>query len=161
MSRIGKLPIPVPAGVDVKIDGRSVTVKGPKGSLDLKLHDGISAASDAGQITLESEEARAEELSPFYGLDRALLNNCVTGVTKGFERKLEIHGTGYSAKMAGDKLELQIGFAHPVLLPIPKGVTVEVPAPDKITVTGIDKQQVGEMAAVIRRQRVGSLCVWS
>ena len=153
MSRIGKQPVPVPGGVEVKADGRKLTVKGPKGTLELGLHDGIDAAIEAGSVQLSCDEARAEELSPFYGLDRALLNNCVIGVSKGFEKKLEIHGTGYQAKLSGDKVELQIGFAHPVFVPIPKGLTVDVPSPDKITITGIDKQQVGELAATIRKVR--------
>ncbi len=153
MSRIGKLPISVPAGVDVKVDGRDVTVKGPKGTLPLHLHEGISASVEAGSLTLSCDEARAAELSPFYGLDRALLNNIVIGVTQGFQKKLEVHGTGYQAKLAGNQVELQIGFSHPVLIPVPKGITVEVPSPDKITISGIDKQAVGELAAVIRRVR--------
>lgn len=153
MSRIGKTPIPVPAGVDVGIDGRSVRVKGPKGSLRLELHPGIEAKLEDGEIRLTPAAGREAVLSPLHGLDRALLNNCVVGVSQGFQKKLEIHGTGYSAKLAGNKLELQIGYSHPVRIEVPSDVTVEVPQPDRITVSGIDKQRVGEVAAVIRRVR--------
>ena len=151
MSRIGKTPVPIPAGVDVKLDGDRFTVKGPKGTLELQLHAGISAEVGDKFVTLSAGES--EELRAFHGLDRALLNNCVVGVSQGFTKKLEIVGTGYAAKLVGDKVELQIGFSHPVLIPIPKGLTVEVPQPTQIIITGVDKQMVGELAAVIRKVR--------
>jgi len=153
MSRIGKVPIAIPAGVDVKVDGRKVSVKGPKGTLSLQLHDGIQVDVAGGRLVVKAEAGREKALSAFHGLNRALLNNFVAGVTAGFTRKLEIHGTGYQAKLVGKHVELVIGFSHPVKVPIPAGVTVEVPTPDKITVSGIDRQQVGELAAVIRRVR--------
>jgi len=143
--------VPVPAGVEVKLDGDRVTVKGPKGQLELQLHDGISAEVGEKAVTVSAEEGR--DLGAVHGLDRSLLNNCVIGVSQGFTKKLEIVGTGYAAKLAGDKVELQIGYSHPVLIPIPNGLTVEVPQPTQITVTGIDKQAVGELAAVIRKVR--------
>ncbi|MCB9892459.1 MAG: 50S ribosomal protein L6 [Planctomycetes bacterium] len=153
MSRIGKQPIDLPAGVDVKVDGRKVTVKGPKGSLDMTLNAGIRAEVEDKRLQVMPEEGRETELSPFHGLNRALLQNMVVGVTQGYTKQLEIHGTGYQAKMSGNKIELQIGFAHPVFIQVPGHLNVELPTPEKITITGIDKQAVGELAAVIRRVR--------
>ena len=158
MSRIGKQPVPVPAGVDVKIDGRKLTVKGPKGSLNLTLNEGIRAELDqsgsaGSELKLSPAQGREKELSAYYGLNRALLQNMVIGVTQGYVKNLEIHGTGYQAKLTGKRVELQIGFAHPVFIDIPQGLDVVLPSPEKITISGIDKQAVGELAAVIRRVR--------
>ena len=153
MSRIGKQPVEIPAGVDLKIDGRNVSVKGPKGTLQMSLNVGIEAVVDGPAVTLTPTAGREKELSPFHGLNRALLQNMVIGVTKGYQKMLEIHGTGYQAKLSGKQVELQIGFAHAVFVPIPAGVDVEIPTPEKITISGIDKQAVGELAAVIRRVR--------
>ncbi|MAE76738.1 MAG: 50S ribosomal protein L6 [Planctomycetes bacterium] len=153
MSRIGKTPVSVPVGVDIKVDGAAVTVKGPKGTLALTLHAGITVAQEGNSLELSVPGDRRDDLSAFWGLDRALLANCVTGVSKGFEKKLEIHGTGYSAKLVGDQIELTVGFSHVVNIPIPSDLTIELPQPDRINITGIDKQKVGELAAVIRRVR--------
>lgn len=153
MSRIGKQPVEIPAGVDVKVDGRKVSVKGPKGTLQMSLNAGISAVVDGSAVQVSPAEGREKELSAFHGLNRALLQNMVVGVTKGYQKMLEVHGTGYQAKLSGKQVELQIGFAHPVFVPIPAGVDVEIPTPEKITISGIDKQAVGELAAVIRRVR--------
>ena len=153
MSRIGKQPVKIPAGVDLKIDNHDVRIKGPLGELFLRLHDGISADTDKviGQVVLSVEQDRAAELSAFYGLDRALLQDCVIGVHVGYKKELEIQGTGYQAKLVGESLELQIGFCHPVLVPIPGDLEVEVPQPTQILISGIDKQRVGQLAAVIRK----------
>ncbi|HMQ22659.1 MAG TPA: 50S ribosomal protein L6 [Planctomycetota bacterium] len=153
MSRIGKQPIDLPSGVDVQVDGRKVSMKGPKGTLELELNKGLRAEVDGKRLQVLPQEGREVELSPLHGLNRALLQNMVVGVTKGYSKQLEIHGTGYQAKLSGKQVELQIGFAHPVFIPIPSNLSVEVPTPEKITISGIDKQAVGELAAVIRRVR--------
>ncbi len=153
MSRIGKQPVVIPSGVDVKQDGQQITVKGPKGQLALTLHAGISAAVEEKLVSLSIPEGQEKELSPFYGLDRALLQNNVIGVTEGYKKELEIVGTGYLAKLAGKKVELSIGFSHPVFIDIPSDLEVEIPKPTEISITGIDKQKVGHLAAVIRKVR--------
>jgi len=145
--------VSVPSGVDVKIEGCQVTAKGPKGESKLTLHAGIEANFDDNRISIQAAVGKEKELSAFHGLDRALVQNLIVGVSSGFTKKLEIQGTGYQAKLSGNKVELQMGFAHPVFVEIPKGVTVEVPDPTKITVTGIDRQQVGQVAADIRKVR--------
>ncbi|PIE23411.1 MAG: 50S ribosomal protein L6 [Planctomycetota bacterium] len=153
MSRLGKIPVSVPKGVEVKIDGQQVGAKGPKGELALRLHAGISARLEDGLISLTPAEGREKQLSPFHGLDRALVQNLVTGVSAGFEKTLEIEGTGYQAKLNGNKIELQIGFANLRVVPIPKELDVEVPSPTRIIVRGIDRQKVGHFAAVVRKVR--------
>lgn len=153
MSRIGKIPVTIPSGVSVKQDGQKLTVKGPKGELPLTLHPGISASVEEKAVVLSVPEDREKELSPFYGLDRSLLQNVVIGVTEGYKKELEIVGTGYLAKLSGKKVELSIGFSHPVFVEVPSDITVEVPKPTEITITGIDKQKVGHLAAVIRKVR--------
>ena len=153
MSRIGKMPIPVPAGVDVKIDGRSVTMKGPKGELKRTFHDLVKVERSDGTLTVgrvdDSQQARA-----LHGLSRSLLSNMVTGVTAGYVKDLEISGTGYRAQVAGKKLNLSLGFSHPVEIDPPKGITFTAETPQKLKVSGIDKQLVGEVAANIRGLRV-------
>jgi large subunit ribosomal protein L6 len=139
--------------VSVTIDGSELTVKGPKGTVRYRLHGGIEATLADGLLRLQPEAGREAELSPLHGLDRALLNNVVIGVTKGFVRRLEIHGTGYVAKVAGQNLELQIGLSHPVQIAIPPDLKVEVPQPDRVMISGTDKQRVGEFAATVRRVR--------
>ena len=153
MSRIGKQPVAIPSGVDVKQDGQNITVKGPKGQLALTLHAGISATVEEKRICLSITEGQEKELSPFYGLDRALLQNNVIGVTEGYKKELEIVGTGYLAKLSGKKVELSIGFSHPVFIEIPADLTVEIAKPTEIAISGIDKQKVGHLAAVIRKVR--------
>ena len=143
MSRIGKQPVKIPAGVTVTLSAQDVSIKGPQGELSLSLHQGISAEEKDGQIVLSTEQKRAAELSAFYGLDRALLQNCVIGVHVGYKKELEIKGTGYQAKLVGDNIELQIGFCHPVLVKIPSDLKIEVPKPTQVVISGIDKQRVG------------------
>lgn len=152
MSRIGKKPVPVPSGVDVKIDGNTVRVKGPKGELSRDLHPDISVQLADGhlEVTRPSDEQFHRAL---HGLSRTLVANMVEGVTKGFEKSLEINGVGYRATKQGNKLVLQVGYSHPVEIDPPKGIDIEVPAPTKITVKGIDKETVGAMAAKIRGVR--------
>ncbi len=153
MSRIGKAPITLPAGVDVSIDGSAVTVTGPKGSLTHVVPDGISVTQEDGVLTVAraSDERSARAL---HGLSRSLVNNMVIGVSEGFRKNLEIIGVGYrAASKAPDKIELALGFSHPVEVQAPDGITFEVPEPTKISVVGIDKQAVGQVAAVIRAYR--------
>jgi large subunit ribosomal protein L6 len=152
VSRIGKQPIPVPSGVDVKIDGTTVTVKGPKGELTQTFTDILGIVLEDGVLTVtrpdESRTARS-----LHGLTRTLLANMVTGVSEGYAKNLEIVGVGYRAAMKGSDLELQLGFSHPVVVVAEPGITFEVPQPTRITVRGIDKQRVGQVAADIRKWR--------
>jgi len=152
VSRIGKQPIPVPSGVEVKIDGSTVTVKGPKGELTQTLTDVLSIELEDGvlAVTRPDESRTARSL---HGLTRTLLSNMVTGVSEGYSKNLEIVGVGYRAAMKGKDIELQLGFSHPVVVVAEPGITFEVPAPTKITVSGIDKQRVGQVAADIRKWR--------
>lgn len=152
MSRIGKVPVPVPAGVDVSIDGAVVTVKGPKGTLTHTIPAPISVAQGEGTlvVTRPDDERLSRSL---HGLTRTLLANLVTGVTEGYTKKLEIVGTGYRVVAKGSDLEFALGFSHPVVVPAPDGITFTVESPTKFSVSGIDKQQVGEIAANIRKIR--------
>jgi len=152
MSRIGKKPIEVPNGVAVTLDGQNVTVKGPKGQLAWTVADDIEVAQADGAVTLtpRSDTPRARAM---WGLSRSLLGNMVEGVTKGFERNLELVGVGYRATMKGKALSLQLGYSHDVDLPAPEGITFAVGKPTEVKITGIDKQAVGEMAARIRKIR--------
>ncbi len=153
MSRIGSSPIKVPAGVEVKIAGPDVSVKGSKGELAVVLPDGISASVDDGVISVQ-RESDDSSLRALHGLNRSLINNMVQGVSEGFRKELEIHGVGYRAQLKGkDKLNMALGFSHPVSVTAPNGVTFEVPEPTKISVIGIDKQAVGQVAAEIRSLR--------
>jgi large subunit ribosomal protein L6 len=153
MSRIGRLPIPVPSGVDVDITDRVVTVKGPKGTLTHTLAEPIlieKGDDGALHVTRPDDEKRSKER---HGLSRTLVANMVTGVTDGFSKTLEIVGTGYRVQAKGSDLEFALGFSHPVNIPAPEGITFEVQAPTRFVVRGIDKQQVGEVAANIRKLR--------
>jgi large subunit ribosomal protein L6 len=153
MSRIGKLPISVPSGVDVSIDGRTVTVKGPKGTLSHTVIEPITVErGDDGVIELKrpDDERRSKAM---HGLSRTLVNNLVVGVTAGYEKKLEIHGVGYRVALKGSTLEFALGFSHPVAIPAPEGITFAVETPTRFSVSGIDKQLVGETAANIRKLR--------
>jgi large subunit ribosomal protein L6 len=153
MSRIGKHPVPVPSGVTVDIEGRQVTVQGPKGSLSLEVAEPISVArNDAGEIevTRPDDERRSKSL---HGLSRTLIANMVTGVTEGYSKTLEISGTGYRVVPKGQGLEFSLGFSHPVQVDAPEGITFTVEGPTKFTVSGTDKQLVGEVAANIRKLR--------
>lgn len=152
MSRIGKAPIDLPSGVDAKVDGSQVEVSGPRGSLDLTVDDKISASVDDGVLSVSrSDEER--ETRALHGLTRALLNNMVVGVSEGYRKELQAVGVGYRAALQGKQLTLQVGFSHPVQLEAPAGIEFDVPEPTKIIVTGIDKQQVGQVAANIRAVR--------
>lgn len=153
MSRIGRMPITVPAGVDVKIDGREVEVKGPKGTLQRTIAEPITIKQDAGQLVVErpDDERRSKAL---HGLTRTLVANMVTGVKDGYERKLEIVGVGYRVVLKSPtQLEFALGFSHPVLVDAPSGITFAVETPTRFSVQGIDKQVVGEVAANIRKIR--------
>nr|MDD6335539.1 50S ribosomal protein L6 [bacterium] len=153
MSRIGKMPVKVPAGVTVTVAGdNTVTVKGPKGTLTQKFAPAMTIAQADGEVTVSRPNDEKENRA-LHGLTRALIFNMVTGVTTGYERALELVGTGYRAQKQGNKVTLQIGFSHPVEIPEQAGITLEVPAQNQIVVKGIDKQQVGEIAACIRRIR--------
>ncbi|HUV10941.1 MAG TPA: 50S ribosomal protein L6 [Acidimicrobiia bacterium] len=153
MSRIGKQPITIPSGVDVTLDGARVTVKGPKGTLDLKAPPTITVSREGEEIVVTRPDDERENRS-LHGLTRALVANMVQGVSEGYSRDLEIVGVGYRAIAQGpSKLELQVGFSHPVHFDAPDGVTFEVPVPTKITVRGFDKQLVGQVAANIRKIR--------
>lgn len=152
MSRIGKQPIPVPSGVDVKIDGPTVTVKGPKGELSQSYSELLTIALEDGNIVVTRPDDTREARS-LHGLTRTLIANMVTGVSEGFSKNLEIVGVGYRAVLKGQDLELALGFSHPVVVTPEAGIEFEVPQPTKITVRGIDKQRVGQIAAEIRRWR--------
>ncbi len=154
MSRIGKLPIAVPGGVDVTLDGQNVSVKGPKGSLSLKVAEPITVAkNDAGELEVSRPDDARENRS-LHGLTRTLVFNMVTGVTQGYEKKLEIVGVGYRVIFKSQQqLEFNLGFSHPVVVNAPEGITFSVEKPTAFTVSGIDKQMVGEVAANIRKIR--------
>jgi len=153
MSRIGRLPIPVPAGVEVTISGSEVTVKGPKGSLSHSVAAPIVVQkADDGmlQVTRPDDGRQSRSL---HGLTRTLVANMVNGVTQGYTKKLEIHGTGYRVVAKGKDLEFALGYSHPVLVPAPEGITFAVETPTRFAVSGIDKQKVGEVAANLRKLR--------
>jgi len=152
MSRIGKQPIVIPTGVEVAVDGSRVSVKGPKGTLEQVFHADMRIVMDDG--TLRVERPTDERLHrSLHGLTRTLLANMVEGVTNGYEKRLEIVGVGYRAALKGSDLELAVGFSHPVTFRPPDGIEFEVPAANRITIRGIDKQLVGEIAAEIRKIR--------
>jgi large subunit ribosomal protein L6 len=152
MSRIGKRPVPVPAGVTASVEGGELSVKGPKGTLTLPLRDEISYTVEGDGITVkpanDTKQARA-----FWGMQRTLVQNLITGVTEGFTKTLEITGVGYRANAQGKNLKLQLGYSHDVDYPVPEGITIATPDQTTINITGIDKQKVGQVAAEIRRWR--------
>ncbi|HHW60699.1 MAG TPA: 50S ribosomal protein L6 [Syntrophomonadaceae bacterium] len=152
MSRIGKKPISLPSGVEAKIEGNTVTIKGPKGTLTQQLPEEITLKQEDNQLVAE-RPSESKQHRALHGLTRALVANMVEGVTKGFEKKLELVGVGYRAQMQGNKLVINIGYSHPVEIDPPEGIEFEVPAPNKITVKGIDKQLVGNTTAHIRAVR--------
>lgn len=152
MSRKGKLPIPVPKGVEVKITERNIVVKGPKGTLEHELASGIAVKHEGEQLVVSLHEDN-NDAGNFHGLYRSLIQNMVQGTTQGFERKLEMIGVGYRAAVQGHMLDLQIGFSHPTKLPIPDGVHVKVDKNTIIIIHGIDKQKIGQFAATIRAIR--------
>ena len=152
MSRIGKQPIPVPAGVTVRVDPGVVHVNGPRGELHQAVPQAIEIAEEDGQLLVRRPTDRAEHRA-LHGLTRSLVANMVEGVTNGFEKRLEIQGVGYRAQLRGKDLELALGYSHPVPIPAPDGIEFEVPQPTRVVVRGIDKQAVGEIAANIRKKR--------
>ena len=153
MSRIGKQPIQIPSGVEVSIDGQQVSVKGPKGTLDLQVAEPITVArNEDGAIVVTRPDDERHNRS-LHGLSRTLVSNLVTGVTQGYSIKMEIFGVGYRVQAKGSNLEFALGYSHPVLITAPEGVTFAVETPTKFSITGIDKQKVGQIAANIRRLR--------
>jgi len=152
VSRIGKKPITIPAGVEVKVDNNVVTVKGPKGELSRTIDKNMKITLDNGTLTVERPDDEKENRA-LHGLSRTLINNMVEGVSKGFSKTLEIQGVGYRAAKQGQNINFTLGFSHPVVKEPPKGITFEVPAPNKIIVNGADKELVGAVAADIRTLR--------
>ncbi len=152
MSRIGRAPIAVPAGVEVKIDGHVITVKGPKGELTREIHPAITAELEAGQILVKRPNDEKLNRS-LHGLTRSLIHNMVVGVTEGYKKELEINGVGYRASKEGKKLVLNVGYSHPVNVEEVEGITIEVPSQNSIVISGIDKQLVGQFAADVRKKR--------
>jgi large subunit ribosomal protein L6 len=152
MSRIGKKPIVVPAGITANVDGQTVKVKGPKGALEVVLHDDVAVKLDGGQIKVdpraETIRARAQ-----WGTSRTLIANLIAGVTKGFEQRLEINGVGYRAAVQGKNLQIALGYSHDIVYPIPEGITIATPRPVEIVISGSDRQKVGQVAAEIRDYR--------
>jgi large subunit ribosomal protein L6 len=152
MSRIGRLPIQVPAGVTVGIEGQQVSVAGPKGSLELTISEPIRIAADDGILTVtRPDDARSNRA--LHGLTRSLVANMIIGVTEGYTKKMEISGTGYRVVPKGNDLEFALGYSHPVIVKAPEGISFQVEGPTKFAVSGIDKQKVGEVAANIRKIR--------
>jgi large subunit ribosomal protein L6 len=152
MSRVGKKPVAIPSGVTASVEGQAVNVKGPKGTLALTLHRDVAAKVEGSEIRVDplvdSKRARA-----MWGTYRSLLANAITGVTKGFEQRLEITGVGYRAAVQGKNLQVQLGYSHDIVFPIPEGITIATPRPIEIVITGIDGQKVGHVAAQIRAFR--------
>ncbi len=152
MSRIGKKPIAVPSGVTANIEGQTVKVKGPKGAMQVALHDDVTVMLDGGQIKVdprfETKRARSQ-----WGTSRTLVANLIAGVTKGFEQRLEINGVGYRASVQGKNLQIALGYSHDILYPIPDGITIATPRPIEIVISGSDRQKVGQVAAEIRDYR--------
>jgi large subunit ribosomal protein L6 len=152
MSRIGKKAIAVPAGITANVEGQTVKVKGPKGALQVVLHDDVAVKLDGGEIKVdpraETKGARAQ-----WGTSRTLIANLIAGVTKGFERRLEISGVGYRASVQGKNLQLALGYSHDIVYPIPEGIAIATPRPVEIVISGVDRQKVGQVAAEIREYR--------
>lgn len=152
MSRIGRMPIVIPAGVDVNIDGSTVTVKGPKGTLTRTVHKNMAVVKDDNVITVTRPNDEKENRS-LHGLTRTLVANMVSGVSEGFKKELEVNGVGYRAAKQGNELVLNIGYSHQVFIPEVEGISIEVPGPNKIVISGPDKQKVGQFAADVRKRR--------
>ena len=152
MSRVGNMPVVIPSGVEVKMNGHEITVKGPKGTLTQVFHPDMIIEKEGNNIIVK-RPSELKKHKALHGLTRSLINNMVVGVTQCYEQKLEINGVGYRAQKQGKKLNLTLGLSHPVEIEEPDGITIEVPAPNQIIVKGIDKQLVGEIAAKIREKR--------
>ncbi|WGR91646.1 MULTISPECIES: 50S ribosomal protein L6 [unclassified Bradyrhizobium] len=152
MSRIGKKPVAIPSGVTATVEGQTVKVKGPKGQLQFVVHDDVEVKFENGQVKV-APRVKTNRAQAMYGTARAQVANLVEGVTKGFEKKLEITGVGYRAAMQGKNLQLALGYSHDVIYAIPEGITIAVPKPTEITITGNDPQRVGQVAAEIRAYR--------
>jgi large subunit ribosomal protein L6 len=152
MSRIGRLPIAVPTGVDVSIDGRTVTVKGPRGTLTRELHPDMAVSREDGNVVV-SRPTEQKVHKQLHGLTRTLVNNMVVGVTDGYRKGLEITGVGYRAVKVGEKLQLSLGYSHPIEIDPPTGISFEVENPTRLAVVGIDKELVGQVAAQVRATR--------
>ena len=152
MSRIGRKPITIPAGVDVKLDGTVITVKGPKGTLTQSLHPDMQVAVDAGVITVTRPSDDKEHRS-LHGLTRTLVANMVEGVTNGFKKELDVNGVGYRVQKQGKNLVMNLGYSHQVIVPEVDGITIECPSANKIVILGPDKQKVGQFAAEVREKR--------
>jgi large subunit ribosomal protein L6 len=152
MSRIGKKAVPIPSGVTANVEGQIVKIKGPKGAMQVVLPDDVTVVMDKGEVKVDprNDGKRARSM---WGTSRTLVNNLVTGVTKGFEKKLEITGVGYRAALQGKNLQIALGYSHDVIYPVPEGIAITTPKPTEIVVTGIDKQKVGQVAAEIRAFR--------
>jgi large subunit ribosomal protein L6 len=152
MSRIGKKAVALPSGITAAVEGQTVKIKGPKGALQVVLHDDVAVKLDNGQIKIDprSETKRARSQ---WGTSRTLIANLITGVTKGFEQRLEINGVGYRAAVQGKNLQLALGYSHDVIYPIPEGITIATPRPVEIVISGSDRQKVGQVAAEIRDYR--------
>ncbi|NCE65876.1 50S ribosomal protein L6 [Pseudoflavonifractor sp. 524-17] len=152
MSRIGRKPISIPAGVDVKIEGNTVTVKGPKGTLSRSFHPNMHIAQEGSEI-LVTRPNDAKENRSLHGLTRTLIDNMVVGVTDGFKKELDVNGVGYRVAMEGKKLVMNLGFSHQVVMEGPEGITIETPSANKIVISGSSKEQVGQFAAEVREKR--------
>ncbi len=151
MSRIAKAPVVIPAGVEVAVEGQQLRIKGGNGQFDYQVHKDVTVALEDGAVRVSPRDGDAQYA--MAGTMRALINNMVTGVSKGFEKRLTLIGVGYRAKAAGQNLELSLGFSHPVVYPIPEGIVIETPSATEIVVKGADKQQVGQISAEIRAFR--------
>ena len=152
MSRVGKRPVPIPSGVTANVDGQTVKMKGPKGQLQFVVHDDVEVKFEDGAVKV-APRLKTNRAQAMYGTARAQVANLVEGVTKGFEKKLEITGVGYRAALQGKNLQLALGYSHDVVYAIPEGITIAVPKPTEITITGTDSQRVGQVAAEIRSYR--------
>ncbi|HHJ19030.1 MAG TPA: 50S ribosomal protein L6 [Gammaproteobacteria bacterium] len=152
MSRVAKAPIQVPAGVEVKVDGQTISLKGSKGQFEYDVHQTVIVKHEDGLIAVEPVDKKSNDFA-MAGTMRALINNMVVGVSAGFEKKLELVGVGYRAQAKGNQLDLTLGFSHPVVYDIPEGITIETPSQTTITVKGTDKQKVGQVASEIRAYR--------
>lgn len=152
MSRIAKNPVTIPSGVEVKVDGQQVTVKGPKGSISKTFNDAVEIKVEDGQVVFAPREGFSNGWAQ-AGTARSIVNNMVTGVTQGFEKKLQLVGVGYRAQAQGNVLNLTLGFSHPVAHKLPEGITAETPSQTEIVIKGVDKQMVGQVAAEIRAYR--------